>query len=160
LFSSGDPLVMAIFIGLIACNIVLLVVGLASIQVLTLIARVPRHILAPFVMLTLLVGTYSYQNYSAHLVMVLALGAFAVWIEKLGISVIPIVLAFVMGPIVERNLVRGLAIHGGDPIFLLTSPITLTILALAALTMVLGFLRSRRDALTANQEKAGSEHPC
>src|SRR5690606_12350094 len=64
LFSSGDPLVMAIFIGLIACNIVLLVFGLASIQVLTLIARIPRHILAPFVMLTLVVGTYSYQNYS------------------------------------------------------------------------------------------------
>ena len=159
LFSSGDPLVMAIFIGLIGCNIVLLVFGLASIQVLTLIARIPRHILAPFVMLTLLVGTYSYQNYSAHLVMVLALGAFAVWIEKLGISVIPIVLAFVMGPIVERNLVRGLAIHGGDPIFLLTSPITLTVLALAVLTMVFGFLRSRRDALTADQEKAANQSP-
>src|SRR5690606_17803335 len=104
----------AVFAGLIACNIILLVFGLASVQVLTFIARIPRHILAPFVMLMLMVGTYSYQNYSAHLVMVLVLGAFAVWIEKLGISVIPIVLAFVMGPIIEQNLVRGLAIHGGD----------------------------------------------
>jgi putative tricarboxylic transport membrane protein len=147
LFSSGDPLVMAVFVGLIACNIVLLLFGLASVKVLTLIARIPRHILAPFVMLMLMVGTYSYQNYSAHLVMVLVLGAFAAWIEKLGISVIPIVLTFVMGPIIEQNLVRGLAIHGGNALFLFTSPITLTFLTLAVITMIFGFLRSRRDAL-------------
>lgn len=149
LFSQGDPLVMAIFFGLIACNVVLLGFGLVSIQALTLIARIPRHILAPFVMLTLLVGTYSYQNYSAHMVMVLALGAFAVWLEKIGISVIPMVLAFVMGPIVEQNLVRGLAIHGGDPMFLLSRPITLTILVLALLTTVFGFIRSRQQAQAA-----------
>ena len=152
LFSSGDPLIMAVFAGLIACNIILLVFGLASVQVLTFIARIPRHILAPFVMLMLMVGTYSYQNYSAHLVMVLVLGAFAVWIEKLGISVIPIVLAFVMGPIIEQNLVRGLAIHGGDVKFLFASPITLTILILAVVTMIFGFIRSRRDALVSERQ--------
>src|SRR5690606_12313103 len=131
---------------------VLLVFGLGSVQVLTFIARIPRHILAPFVMLMLMVGTYSYQNYSAHLVMVLVLGAFAVWIEKLGISVIPIVLAFVMGPIIEQNLVRGLAIHGGDVKFLFASPITLTILILAVVTMIFGFIRSRRDALVSERQ--------
>jgi putative tricarboxylic transport membrane protein len=100
---------------------------------------------APFVLIVLLIGTYSYQNYTAHVVIALLFGAIAVWLEKIGISVIPIVLAFVMGPIVEKNLLRGLAINGGDFIQLLSRPITLTILLLSALTVLLSLRRRKQE---------------
>ncbi len=96
-------------------------------------------------LIVLLIGTYSYQNYTAHVVIALLFGAIAVWLEKIGISVIPIVLAFVMGPIVEKNLLRGLAINGGDFIQLLSRPITLTILLLSALTVLLSLRRRKQE---------------
>jgi putative tricarboxylic transport membrane protein len=97
------------------------------------------------VLIVLLIGTYSYQNYAAHIVIALIFGAAAIWLEKVGISVIPIVLAFVMGPIVEKNLLRGLAINGGDFLQLLSRPITASILLLAAVTVVWSLVRRKRE---------------
>jgi putative tricarboxylic transport membrane protein len=47
LFSQGDALVMAIFFGLVACNVIILILGLVSIPALAAIAAIPRHVLAP-----------------------------------------------------------------------------------------------------------------
>ncbi len=144
LFSQDGTLVMSVFIGLIISAAVLLAIGVLGVRVFSLVALVPRYVLAPFVLMILLIGTYSYQNYSAHVVMVLALGAAAFWLEKVRIPVIPIVLAFVMGPIIEANLNRALVVNGGDLSFFLSRPIALTILVLAVSTAVLGFLRSNK----------------
>jgi len=143
LFTSDSPLVMAVFLGLIVSALLMLVVGVAGVRVFALVARIPRYVLAPFVLMLLVIGTYSYQNYSAHVVMALILGAMAFWFEKIRIPVIPIVLAFVMTPIIESNLNRAMVIHGGDLGFFLTRPITITLLVLALVTVVLGFLRNR-----------------
>jgi len=72
------------------------------------------------------------------------LGGFAFWLEKIQVPVIPIVLAFVMGPIVESNLNRAMVIHGGDLSFMLTRPITMGLLLVAFVTVVLAFRRSRK----------------
>lgn len=154
LFAEGGPLVAAIFLGLIACNIVMLAVGLGGARIFALVARIPRHILAPFVLLNMLVGVYAYQNYSDHIVLLVVLGAFACWLERLGFSVVPVVLGFVMGPIVEQNLVRALAINGGDVGAVLGQPITLGILAVAGLTAFFGFRRELRSARQAERAVA------
>ncbi|TKT69208.1 C4-dicarboxylate ABC transporter permease [Aquamicrobium sp. LC103] len=143
LFSQGGPLVMSVFIGLIASALLMLVVGIAGIRAFVQVARIPRYILAPFVMITLIIGTYSYQNYSAHVVMALVIGAGAYWLEKLRVPLIPIVLAFVMGPIVEANLNRAMVINGGDLQAMLLRPLALGILVLALVTAILSFKRSR-----------------
>ena len=65
-----------------------------------------------------------------------SLGALAYFFEKVNIPVVPIVLAFIMGPIIEINLSRALTISGGDMWALLSSPITATILVLSLITAV------------------------
>ncbi len=136
LFTQDSPLVMAVFLGLIVSALLMLVVGAAGVRAFAQVARIPRYILAPFVLMLLIIGTYSYQNYSAHVVMALILGAMAYWFEKIRIPVIPIVLAFVMAPIIEANLNRAMVIHGGDLSFFLTRPITIGLLLLALATVV------------------------
>ncbi len=101
--------------------------------------------LGPFVLVLLTVGIYAEQNYAPHIVIALMLGAFAFWLEKIQVPVIPIVLAFVMGLIVESNLNRAMVIHGGDLSFFLTRPITVGLLLLALATVVMGFLRTKKD---------------
>ena len=68
---------------------------------------------------------------------------------------VPIVLAFVMGPIVERNLARGLAIHDGNIGFLLNEPITLTILALSVVAAIAGFRREKQRVADEEVEDQG-----
>ena len=136
---------MTVFIGLIVGNLIMLAIGLLGARWFAHVARVPRRLLGPIVMILIMIGTYAYQNYGAHVAMALILGAIAYYFERLNIPPVPIVLAFVMGPIIEHNLERGLIIHSGDMTFLMDRPITVIILAMALATAVFGILRGRKD---------------
>jgi len=143
LFSEGGPLVLSIFVGLIVCNLFLLICGIFGIKYFAAILKIPGRILGPFVMLLLIVGAYSYDNNITHSVMVLVLGSIAYWLDKFKFSTIPIILGFVMGPIIEVNLNRALLISRGDIVDVITRPITLTIIVLAIMTILFSYHRSR-----------------
>lgn len=120
-------------------------------------AKIPRRILGPFVLLLIILGTFACQTYPPDVVMVLILSLVAYWFHKIDIPVVPIVLAFVMGPIVEANLARALTTHAGDVGVVLTRPITLVILALSALTAGYGVVSHRRARGQAGQAPAPAE---
>ena len=112
----------------------------------SLVARVPLRVLGPFVMLLIIAGSYAIGNYTAHIVMVLVLGAIGYFFEKIDIPVVPIVLAFIMGPIIEKNLSRALTISGGvlEEVFLRPIPIVILLLALGTfIYSILTMLRAR-----------------
>ena len=134
LFRDHGTFVMTVFIGLLVINVFLLLVGLVGTRAFSLVSRVPTRILGPFVLLLIVVGSYAYANYTAHIVMVLVLAAGAYLFEKMNIPVVPIVLAFIMGPIIEINLNRALTITAGDLSSVLLRPITAAILVLALAT--------------------------
>jgi putative tricarboxylic transport membrane protein len=142
LFERNGLLVMAVFVGLIVSALLMLLVGMAGVRVFALVAQIPRYILGPFVLILLTIGVFADQTYTPHIIMALMLGAVAFWFDKIQMPVIPIVLAFVMGPIVESNLNRAMVIHGGDLSFMLTRPITMGLLLIAFITVVLAFRRS------------------
>lgn len=145
LFSHGGPLVLAIFVGLIACNLFLLIFGIIGMKYFAMIIKIPGRILGPFVMLLLIVGAYSYDNNIAHSAMVLILGSIAYWLDKFKFSTIPVILGFVMGPIIEVNLNRALVITQGNIIEVITRPITLVILSVAIITTLYSYLRSKKS---------------
>lgn len=139
LFQESGDLVMAIFIGLIVCNIMMLVLGLLGSIHVAKIVKVPRRIMGPFVMLLVIIGSYAYANYPAHVLMALALAAGGYLFDRLRIPTVPVVLAFVMGPIIELNISRALTLHRGDLFVVLERPITLIILGLAVVTALYSF---------------------
>jgi putative tricarboxylic transport membrane protein len=136
LFRDHGTFVMTVFVGLLAVNVMMLIVGLIGNRPFGLVAKVPLRVLGPFVLLLIVVGTYAYANYTSHVVMVLVLSVIAYHFEKIGIPVVPIVLAYIMGPIIEQNLNRALTISAGDVWVVLTRPITATILILALATAI------------------------
>ena len=144
LFTEGGPLILAIFIGLIVCNIFLLFCGILGIKYFAKIVEVPGRILGPFVMLLLIIGAYAHDNNIAHSAMVVILGGLAFWMDKFKFSTIPVILGFVMGPIIEQNLNRALVITQGDVMTLLSRPLTLFILSLAVVTAIAAYRRSMK----------------
>ena len=142
LFTDEGPLIQSIFIGLIMCNLVLLVCGIVGIKYFARIVEVPGRILGPFVMLLLIIGSFAYDNNIAHAAMVVVLGALAFFMDKFKFSTIPVILGFVMGPIIENNLNRAMVITQGDFLSLLQRPLTLIILSLAVITAVTAYHRA------------------
>ena len=102
-------------------------------------------------MLMIIIGTFAYKNYAPHVVMVLILGGAAYFLEKIEIPPVPIMLAYVMGPIIESNMNLAFTIHQGDLMVVLSRPITMIILVLALVTAVYGFIRAQQISSASNE---------
>ncbi len=162
MFREQGDFVMTVFVGLLAINVFLLITGLLGTRTFSLVARVPLRILGPFVLILIIAGSYAYANYTTHIAMVLVLSAIAYLFEKINIPVVPIVLAFIMGPIIEQNLNRALTINGGDFFAIIVRPITATILLLALITVIysiLNILRTAKDGQIQLSEEQQSSPP-
>lgn len=144
LFRDHGDFVMTVFIGLFAINFMLLCVGLVGTRLFSLVAKVPLRLLGPFIMILIIVGAYAHASYTPHVIMVLVLSAIAYLLEKVDIPVIPIVLAFIMGPIIEENFNRALTINNGDLLQVLTRPISMVIFGISAAIIIYSIYRSRR----------------
>jgi putative tricarboxylic transport membrane protein len=157
MFQQQGDFVMTVFIGLLIINVFLLIIGLLGTSTFSLVSRVPLRMLGPFVLMLIVAGAYAYENYTTHIIMVLVLAAIAYLFEKISIPAVPIVLAFIMGPIIESNLSRALTITGGDFVEIISRPITATILVLALSAAVYSFVSSMRSArhAAAQQERPG-----
>ena len=146
LFQQHGTFVMTVFVGLLLINLMMLIVGLIGNRPFGLVARVPTRLLGPFVLVLIVVGSYAYDNYTTHVIMVLVLAAIAYWFERIGIPTVPIVLAFIMGPIIEENLSRALTITAGDLTAVLSRPITAVLLLLALATAIFSVYSMLRAA--------------
>ncbi len=151
MFQEQPTFIATVFVGLLFVNVMLLFVGFYGTQTFSLIARVPRRLMGPFVLLLIFLGAFAFDAFIPHVIMVIIMGALAYVFQKVEIPVVPIVLAFVMGPIIESNLSLALTIHEGDLTNVLLRPITITILIIAFITAVYGLFSRSGDQ--ANPDK-------
>ncbi len=113
--------------------------------------RLPQHVLATLVLLLCLVGAYSLNNSQLDLWVLVAFGIFGYGLRKLRIDPSPLVVALVLGPLMEKTLRQTLFMERGDLLGLLGRPLTLIllligILAVAAPTLA-RLLRRRRTVV-------------
>ncbi|MGY1643271.1 tripartite tricarboxylate transporter permease [Geodermatophilus sp. SYSU D00703] len=147
---SEDPdlfwgVVNSMYIG----NILLLIMSIPLVGVFVRILRVRATVLAPITVLITLVGVYTVRNNVFDIVLVIAFGAVGYLMKKLGFDPGSLVLAFVLGSLLEESLRRSLLIFEGDPTGFFTRPISGTLFVLFLLVALLPLIRaalSRRRA--------------
>ncbi len=134
-----------VFWGVIASmyigNVMLLILNLPLVGMWAQLLRVPYAFMAPLVMILTLVGVYSVNNSVFDIWVMLVMGIFGYLARKLKFDLGPLLLAFVLGPIMERSLRQALLMsHGSFGIFVSPSrPISAVLMAVAIL-FVLGNL--------------------
>jgi len=153
------PEVMALrpdlFWGLIASmwigNLMLVVLNLPMIGLWVKLLQVPYRLLFPAIMAFSAIGIYSVNNSSFEIYLTALFGILGfVWM-RLGFPMAPMLLGFVLGPMMEEHLRRAMLMSKGDPSVFVTHPISLVfILASAAIlvVMVLPAVRQRRGEIT------------
>lgn len=146
-----------LFWGLIASmwigNLMLVVLNLPLVGMWVKILKVPYRLLFPAIMAFSAIGIYSVNN-SAFDVYLAALFAVVgyLWI-KLGFNPAPMLLGFVLGPMLEEHLRRAMLKSGGDPLVFVQHPISLFFIimtVLILLAMVIPALRRRRDEVASS----------
>jgi putative tricarboxylic transport membrane protein len=123
-------------------NILLLIMSIPLVGLFVKILRVRATILAPITVLITLVGVYTVNNDVFDIVLVIAFGALGYLMKKLGFDPGPLVLAFVLGALLEESLRRSLLLFGGDPTGFFSRPISGTLLVLFLLVALLPLIRA------------------
>jgi putative tricarboxylic transport membrane protein len=138
LFIDRPDLMYAIFIGLFLINLLMMVIGLVAIRFAARLIMVPTAVIVPTVMLLCFVGIYSVSNSMFNVGVLLGAGILGYVVRKLGFSIAPLSIGFVLGPILENALRQSLTIADGSVGEFFNTPIGLCIYAALALTILWG----------------------
>jgi TctA family transporter len=141
-----------LFWGLIASmwvgNLMLVVLNLPLIGIWIRLLTVPYRLLYPAILLFCGIGVYTVNNTSFDVMQTSFFGAIGVLFAKLDCEPAPLLLGFVLGPMMEENLRRALLLSRGDPSVFATRPISAGLLAAAillVLVITLPNMRRRRE---------------
>jgi TctA family transporter len=141
-----------LFWGLIASmwigNGMLVLLNLPLIGLWVKLLTVPYRMLFPAIMCFMAIGVYSLNNQALDIYMTLLFGFLGYIFIKLKCEPAPMILAFVLGPLMEENLRRALLISRGDPTVFFTRPISLGFLIATAMFLMIVLvpaLRKKRE---------------
>jgi putative tricarboxylic transport membrane protein len=154
LFTSNPDLVWGMIASLYIGNVLLLLLNLPLVGIWVRLLTVPKPWLYAGILCFATLGAYTLNNNAVDVGLLWAIGLLGFGMRALGVPIVPCVLGFVLGPMLELMLRRSLAISQGDPSVFLTRPISLSLLLLAAALLawpLLGKLRRRPGAVAAAQ---------
>ncbi len=144
----------ALFWGLIASmwigNLMLLVLNLPLIGIWVKMISVPYHLLYPMILVFCSIGVFSLSNTVFDVYLMVVFGGLGYAFKKLDCEPAPMLLGFILGPMMEEYLRRALLIAKGDATVLVTRPISATMLVLAGCLLILvllpAFGKTREEA--------------
>ena len=136
-----------VFWGVIASmyigNVVCLILNLPMIGLFVRMLKVPYGILSPLIIMFILLGAYAVNGSIGDLIATLLFGLMGYLMKRFDIDAAPLILAFVLGPMLENNLSKALLMsQTGNPLFFFSRPISATLISLALLVLALPLLQS------------------
>jgi TctA family transporter len=145
----------ALYWGVVASmwigNLMLVIINLPLVGMWASLLRVPYRLLFPAIILFCCIGAYASSNSVFSVWLMLGWGALGYFFNKIGVQPAPMVLGFVLGPLLEENFRRAMLLSGGDPTVFVRRPISATLLAVAAVLLVVlifpAIRRKREEAL-------------
>ncbi len=143
-----------LFWGMVASmwigNAMLLVINLPLLGVWVKLLSVPYRLLYPAVLLFCVIGVYSTNTEAAQLLLTALFAVFGYLLVRFGCEPAPLVLGFILGPLMEENLRRSLVMSRGDPLIFIERPISVVLLgmSLAAVALIVlpQFRKTREQA--------------
>lgn len=143
LFERRPDIIVTIVAIMLLATIASTVVSLIRTKSMTRLLDLKPQLIWGIIVVFCVVGTYATTNNVMTVVQMLVFGVVGLILRRVGIPAGPIVLGFLLGPLAESNLRRALLI--GEPVELLTRPISLVLLLLAAASLLWPVIRKAVD---------------
>ena len=129
-------LIASMFIG----NLMLLVLNMPLVRVFAKVIQTPKKYLLPIIIAISFFGVYAVQYTTFDLYLLLGCGVAGYLLSKNDYPVAPLVLALVLGPMIENNMRRALTISNGEFSIFFTKPLSLVFIIVAALWLLVPML--------------------
>lgn len=121
-------------------NVMLLILNLPLIPLWVQVLKMPHKILFPLILLFCIIGTFSVKNSTFDVLVMMIFGLFGYLFRKFEFEPAPLVLAFVLGPMVETNLRQSLLLSKGSFLIFFTRPISAVFISISILLLIISIL--------------------
>lgn len=145
LFRENALMMYTIMMGVLLANIFMFAEGKYLSGALARITRIPNEVMAPLLLVVCAAGVMSINNSSFDLLTFIVAGTVAYLLQKLNVPVVPAVLGFVLGSMMDSNLRKALIMTQGSFPGILKRPISGTILLLTVMILVLTLAKEFRQ---------------
>ncbi|MEI8189851.1 MAG: tripartite tricarboxylate transporter permease [candidate division NC10 bacterium] len=145
LFQSSPEFVWGLIASMYIANIMLLILNLPLVGLWASLLRVPYKILMPLIVTISAVGVFTTDNNIFDMWVMFVFGIIGYLMRKLKFPAAPVVLALVLGPMVERTLRQSLTISHGNVSIFFTRPISAVLVVIALASLFAPLLRGVMD---------------
>lgn len=136
LFHMRPDMISTIYLGNALSIVTFCTIGLIGARFFAKLLQVPGHYLLPAILIFCIIGSFAIRHTIFDVWVLLACGLSGFLLQKIGIMPAPIILGFVLGPILEDNFRRSLIISSGDWTTFLTRPISLTLVLINVFVLI------------------------
>lgn len=158
LFAKEPGLVYGIFASLLLGNMVMFFMGILGIPLWTKVVTVPKKVFTPIILAMVIFAAFAESNNTFYMWLALIFGIIGYLMRKYGYPVAPVVLAFVLGGMIETAFRRSLLIADGSASIFFTRPLALVILLVSLASVgyqiYRGFKKHRKDNNTETASEA------
>lgn len=146
IFVNNADVVYALYGGLIIACLMMFIIGMGAARYFALMLKLPDSVISAIILPLCVVGAYSMNNSLFDVWLMICFSVIGYLMLKGGIPITPLVLGYVLGPMVETNLRRAMIINNGDFFAVLANPVAgvFFVLTLFALTKPILVFLSRR----------------
>src|SRR5690606_19388696 len=113
-FVEHGEIVNTLFLGMLLANILLIIIGLPLIRVFVKILSIPNIFIAAVILVLSVVGSYALGNNLFDVWVMLIFGLIGYFMKKHHYPPSPLILALILGPLMEANLRRSLVLSDGS----------------------------------------------
>ncbi|MEW6266187.1 MAG: tripartite tricarboxylate transporter permease [Thermodesulfobacteriota bacterium] len=141
LLSTRPDIVYGIFVAMLLTNFMLLGLAVVAIRAFLELNKLPYTVFSAAIMILCVIGAFGLNNSMDDVYVMFFFGIVGYFMRKYDFPVAPAILGLVLGDMTELSLRRALLLSGGDPLILVSRPISLLLLAGAVLSIVYPLLK-------------------
>ena len=155
IMTENAPLFWGLVVSMWIGNLMLLVLNLPMVGLWVRLLRVKYDIMAPVILIVCLIGLFSIQNQAFEIYLAAIFAVVGYLFRRMHCEPAPLLLGFILGPMLEENLRRALLLARGDAMTFVERPISAILLAIAFILLALVLMpsfRQKREEVFAEEE--------
>lgn len=141
LIATHPDLYWAVITSMFIGNVMLIILNVPLISLFVKLLKIPFAVLSPLIMLFCIIGAYSLRNSSFDVATMLAFGIIGFLMRRMRLDPAPLILAFVLGDILESSVRQALLVGGGSLSIFISRPISATLVGIAVLVLLVPAVR-------------------
>lgn len=143
LFDQHGEFVYMVFEAVLLSAVIVLVIELLTMRWYPSILRIPYHYLYPALLIIAFVGAFTSTNTLFNCGMMLGMALLAMIMDHFKLPISPLLLAYILGPMLEQNLRKGLTYSTEGFVTFLTRPVSAIFLIIGVLSVVIPLLKKK-----------------